>query len=161
MILQVDGASLFLHEWCKQGNNLLSWPHHSSDLAPCDFFLWGFVRLYIPLDANIHPATLWLHNVCSTGYYSEGAMQCLECVWFMGSVLCDLGYTHWRTVDLYFTQEILDSCYCWWCMATPCKRKINVLYTFETELYLYTNSDIFIIPYANQQVSNFLAHGTV
>jgi hypothetical protein len=31
-------------------NNLLHWPPRSLDLTPCDFFLWGFVKvnLYVP-----------------------------------------------------------------------------------------------------------------
>ena len=27
---------------------LHSWPPRSPDMTPCDFFLWGYVRVYVP-----------------------------------------------------------------------------------------------------------------
>ncbi|KDR13321.1 hypothetical protein L798_12946 [Zootermopsis nevadensis] len=73
--LQLDGAlphfhrnvrvllnRVFPQHWigraaANEDNNLLPWPPSSSDLTPCDFFLWGFVKdsVYIPLlPTSIH-----------------------------------------------------------------------------------------------------------
>ena len=38
-------------------NVMLKWPPHSPDLAPCDFFLWGYVKALVlcpPLPANVN-----------------------------------------------------------------------------------------------------------
>ena len=66
-LLQLDGAPPHFHmnvrvllnhvlqqHWigcaAKGDNHLLPWPLCSSDLTPCDFFLWGFVKdgIYLP-----------------------------------------------------------------------------------------------------------------
>ncbi|XP_021931474.1 uncharacterized protein LOC110835506 [Zootermopsis nevadensis] len=72
-ILQQDGAPPHFHRevraflnqhlpqrWIRRGTDvdqkLLSWPPHSPDLTPCDFFLWGYVKDQVfvpPLTATI------------------------------------------------------------------------------------------------------------
>jgi len=34
----------------QEDDALMRWPHRSSDLTPCDFFLWGFVKdtVFVP-----------------------------------------------------------------------------------------------------------------
>jgi hypothetical protein len=60
-VLQLDGAPLHFHtnvrvhlnrvlpqRWIRRAangdDNLLPWPPSSSNLTPCDFFLWGSVK---------------------------------------------------------------------------------------------------------------------
>lgn len=34
----------FPHRWIGHGSNYSPWPHHSADLNPMNFFLWGFIK---------------------------------------------------------------------------------------------------------------------
>uniref|UniRef100_A0A914EPB3 Transposase n=1 Tax=Acrobeloides nanus TaxID=290746 RepID=A0A914EPB3_9BILA len=34
----------FPHHWIGTGSTYASWPHHSPDLSPINFFLWGYIK---------------------------------------------------------------------------------------------------------------------
>uniref|UniRef100_A0A914E450 Transposase n=1 Tax=Acrobeloides nanus TaxID=290746 RepID=A0A914E450_9BILA len=34
----------FPHHWIGTGSTYAAWPHHSSDLSPINFFLWGYIK---------------------------------------------------------------------------------------------------------------------
>lgn len=45
----------FPHHWIGKGSNFSTWPHHSADLNPLNFCLWGFIKSQVykkPIDSD-------------------------------------------------------------------------------------------------------------
>lgn len=35
------------HHWIGTGSNYATWPHHSPDISPLNYFLWGFIKSHV------------------------------------------------------------------------------------------------------------------
>lgn len=98
----------FPHHWIGSGSTYAKWPHHSSDLSPINFFLWGYIksRVYkVPINSgNLEELKHRIHiafkNI-TRDLLEEGVEE-------YKTRLERVKYTHGNLVDATVYGEVVD-----------------------------------------------------